>query len=398
MKQAINVARREFRRIASSKFYLFMLFILPVSLFSFFAYVYKTGVLREIPVAVCNYDNSELSRTYINFIESTGSMRILKYVQSEADVRKEFLDGRIYAAFVIPVNFEKDTKSGKSPSVIVYNNTTNLITGNTVYKDALTFTKMFSGGVLLKKMRSRGITEESAMNILNAVKIDSRPLYNPNYNYLNYLIPGLVPVMLQMAIMLLTAVIISSEFSHGNFGNLLKAAGGSVWALLAGKAFPYLLINTATALIIPGLFYSFFKVDMPGSTAGAALLFILFSVSCVFFGILISSFSKNYMFTAEISLFLNTPAFIFSGFVYPFRAMPGPHVWFAQLMPFTHFIDAYMKIGVMESPARDALQEILILSAFALLSIAFTLAILYLRKRQFIKREALPEERTGDNV
>ena len=396
MNYAIDVAKREFKRIASSKFYMFMLFILPVSLFSFFAYVYKTGVLREIPVAVCDYDNSELSRTYINFIESTGSMKILKYVQSEADIRKEFLDGNIYAAFVIPGDFEIDTKSGKPTSVIVYNNTTNLITGNTVYKDALTFTKMFSGGVLLKKMRSKGITEESAMNILNAVKIDSRPLYNPNYNYLNYLIPGLVPVMLQMAIMLLTAVIISSEFSHGNFGNLLEAAGGRVWALLAGKAAPYLLINTATALLIPGLFYSFFNVDMPGSTAGAALLFILFSVSCVFFGILISSFSRNYMFTAEISLFLNTPAFIFSGFVYPFRAMPGPHVWFAQLMPFTHFIDAYLKIGVMESPLNTAFPEILTLTSFTLLSIVFTLAILYLRKRHFLKREAQTQEGTGE--
>jgi len=360
--------------------------------------VYETGVLREIPVAVCDYDNSDLSRTYINFIESTGSMKILKYVQSEADIRNEFLDGSIYAAFVIPYNFEKNTKSGKPASVIVYNNTTNLITGNTVYKDALTFTKMFSGGVLLKKMRSKGITEETALNILNAVKIDSRPLYNPNYNYLNYLIPGLVPVMLQMAIMLLTAVIISSEFSHGNFGNLLEAAGGSVWALLAGKAVPYLLINTATALLIPGLFYSFFKVDMPGSLTGAALLFILFSVSCVFFGILISTLSKNYMFTAEISLFLNTPAFIFSGFVYPFRAMPGPHVWFAQLMPFTHFIDAYLKIGVMNSPVKDALQEIIKLTAFVFISIAITLVILYLRKRQLLKPEMRTQEAAGEHV
>ncbi|MGV8016913.1 MAG: ABC transporter permease [Ignavibacteria bacterium] len=398
MNYTFNVAKREFRRIGSSKFYLFMLFLLPLSLFSFFAYVYETGVLREIPVAVCDYDNSELSRTYINFIESTGSMKILKYVQSEADIRNEFLDGSIYAAFVIPYNFEKNTKSGKPASVIVYNNTTNLITGNTVYKDALTFTKMFSGGVLLKKMRSKGIKEETALNILNAVKIDSRPLYNPNYNYLNYLIPGLVPVMLQMAIMLLTAVIISSEFSHGNFGNLLEAAGGSVWALLAGKAVPYLLINTATALLIPGLFYSFFKVDMPGSLTGAALLFILFSVSCVFFGILISTLSKNYMFTAEISLFLNTPAFIFSGFVYPFRAMPGPHVWFAQLMPFTHFIDAYLKIGVMNSPVKDALQEIIKLTAFVFISIAITLVILYLRKRQLLKPEARTQESAGEHV
>lgn len=387
MKEIIEVAKREFERITSSKFYVFMLLILPVFLFSFLAYVYKTGVLREIPVAVCDYDNSELSRTYLNFIESTGSMKIVKYVPTDADVRNEFLNGSIYAAFIIPRDFESDTKAGRGPAITVYNNTTNLITGNTVLKDATTFTKMFSAGVLLKKLRSKGAMEEQAMNVLNPVKIDSRPLYNPNYNYLNYLIPGLVPVMLQMAIMLLAAIIISSEFSLGTFGSLLEAAGGKIYAVVIGKSVPYLLINTATALLIPGLVYTFFKVDIQGSVAGTAALFVLFAAASFFFGLLISTLTKNYMFTTEVSLFLNTPAFIFSGFIYPLWAMPKPHVFFAQLMPFTHFIDAYIKIGVIGSPLKDAMPEITRLIMFGVLSFALSYIILLFRKKRFLNSD-----------
>ncbi len=392
MKEIIDTAKREFERITSSKFYVFMLLILPVFLFSFLAYVYKTGVLREIPVAVCDYDNSELSRTYLNFVESTGSMKIVKYVPTDADIRNEFLNGNIYAAFVIPRNFESDTKAGRGPVITVYNNTTNLITGNTVLKDATTFTKMFSAGVLLKKLRSKGAMEEQAMNIINPVKIDSRPLYNPNYNYLNYLIPGLVPVMLQMAIMLLAAIIISSEFSLGTFGSLLETAGGKIYAVIIGKSLPYLLINTATALLIPGLIYGFFKVDISGSVAGTAALFVLFATASFFFGLLISTLTKNYMFTTEVSLFLNTPAFIFSGFVYPLWAMPKPHVFFAQLMPFTHFIDAYIKIGVIGSPLKDAMPEIIKLSLFAMISLLLAYIILLLRKRSFLKNSGAEED------
>jgi ABC-2 type transport system permease protein len=399
MKEIINVTKREFERIASSKFYVFMLFILPVFLFSFLAYVYMTGVLREVPVAVCDYDNSELSRTYINFIESTGSMKIVKHVATEEDLKKEFLDGHIYASFVIPYNFERDAKSGRGTSVIVYNNTTNLITGNTVLKDATTFTKMFSGGVLLKKIRSKGAVEEQATNLINAVKIDSRPMYNPNYNYLNYLIPGLIPVMMQMAIMLLAAIIISSEFANNTFADLMKTAGNKVYAVFIGKSIPYLLINTATAFLIPGILFPFFKVEITGPVTGTLLLFALFSTASFFFGMMISTLSKNYLFTTEISLFLNTPAFIFSGFIYPLWAMPRPHVWFAQLMPFTHFIDAYLKACVMGSSLSAVMPEVIRLSLFVVISIAVTLVILLLRKRGMnkISGENIPAE-AADNV
>jgi ABC-2 type transport system permease protein len=69
--------------------------------------------------------------------------------------------------------------------------------------------------------------------------------------------------------------------------------------------------------------------------------------------------------------------------------MPKPHVWFAQIMPFTHFIDAYLKIGVMGSSFSDAIPEIIRLSLFVLISAVITLAILTLRKRGL---KGTPEE------
>jgi ABC-2 type transport system permease protein len=257
MNAIFNVAKREIERIASSKIYIFLLFILPLTLFVFIAYIYQTGLVRDIPVAVCNSDNGELSRTFTNMIESTGSMKIIKYVASEADLKTEFLNGNIYAAFYIPNGFENDIKSGKGSSIVVYNNTTNIITGNTVLKDATTFIKTMSAGVLIKKIRSKGIIEEQAMNIVNPVKIDTRPLYNPNYNYLNYLVPGLIPVMLQMIIMLLSAILISSEFSGNSIESLFETAGNKVYAIIIGKSLPHLLIYLSTVFLILGNCVSF---------------------------------------------------------------------------------------------------------------------------------------------
>lgn len=384
MTAIINVAKREIERIASSKIYIFLLFILPVTLFVFLAYIFMTGVVRDIPVAVCNADNGELSRTFTNMIESTGSMKIVKYVESEAELKKEFLNGNINAGFYIPGGFETDIKSGRGSSVVVYNNTTNLITGNTVLKDATTFIKTFSAGVLLKKIRSKGITEDQAMNIINPVKIDTRPLYNPNYNYLNYLVPGLIPVMFQMIIMLLSAILISSEFSGNSLQSLFETAGNKVYAVIIGKSIPHLLIYISTVLLILGIIYPFFKIEVTGSIVYVFLFFSLFILACFFYGLMISCFSKNYLQTTEISLFLNTPAFIFSGFIFPLWAMPAPHTWFAQLMPFTHFIDGYLKMGVMGTDASPAMPQILRLSGFVVIPFAVIYVYMLIHKKKIL--------------
>ncbi len=384
MNAIINVAKREIERIASSNIYLFLLFILPVTLFVFLAYIFMTGVVRDIPVAVCNSDNSELSRTFINMIETTGSMKIVKYTESETSLKNEFLNGNIYAGFYIPSGFETDIKSGKSSSVVVYNNTTNLITGNTILKDAATFIKTFSAGVLLKKIRSKGIVEEQAMNIVNPVKIDSRPLYNPNYNYLNYLVPGLIPVMLQMIIMLLSAILISSEFSGNSLISLFEAGENKVYAIIIGKSIPHLIVYISSVFLVLGILYPFFKIEISGSVVTLFLFFVLFISACFFYGLMISCFSKNYLQTTEISLFLNTPAFIFSGFIFPLWAMPAPHTWFAQLMPFTHFIDGYLKLGVMGAAVSSAMPQILRLSVFVVIPILVIYVFLLIHKKKIL--------------
>ena len=384
MNAIINVAKRELERIASSKIYIFLLFILPVTLFVFLAYIFLEGVVRDIPVAVCNADNGELSRTFTNMIESTGSMKIVKYVESETVLKEEFLNGSIYAGFYIPGGFEADIKSGKGSSVVVYNNTTNLITGNTVLKDATTFIKTFSAGVLLKKIRSKGVVEEQAMNILNPVKIDTHALYNPNYNYLNYLVPGLIPVMFQMIIMLLSAILISSEFSGNSLVSLFEAAENKVYAVIIGKSIPHLIIYLSTVFLILGAVYPFFKIEVTGSIVYILLCFTLFIFSCFFYGLMISCFSKNYLQTTEISLFINTPAFIFSGFIFPLWAMPAPHTWFAQLMPFTHFIDGYLKLGVMGTSLSSAMPQILRLSGFVIIPFIIIYVFLLIHKKKIL--------------
>lgn len=381
----IKVVQREFKRIGLNKAYYVLTIFLPVLLFVFLSYIYINGLVREIPIAVLDDDHSGLSATYSRYLESTGTLKIVKYVASYDEMQKEFLNGNIYGCFCIPKDMETNLKKSKSITITIYNNTTNLITGNNILKEATTITKTFSGGVLLKKLRSKGLMEEQAMDIINPVHIETQSMYNPNYNYLNYLVPGLVPAMFQMIIMLIAVLVFSSEFAHDTFGELLKTANYNIFTVILGKSLPHLFLHIATVLGILGILYPFFNVSIEGSFINTFLFFLLFVFASFYFGMAISVLTKNQFFATEAALFINTPAFIFSGFVYPLWAMPEVHSVYSNIMPFTHFLNGYLKIAVMNTPIQDLTKETFGLLVFVIVSLLVIISVLWSRKRIVLK-------------
>ncbi len=381
----IKVIKREIKRITNNKTIYLLSIFLPFFLFTFLAYIYNEGVVRQIPIAVCDLDKSELSHTYLQYIESTGSMKIVNYVDSQDELMDEFRKGNIYAGIYIPSDLESVIKKNGNSTIIFYNNTTNLITSNIIYRDATVISKKISGSILLKKLRSKGIPEHNILNMINPVSIEVQSLYNPYYNYLIYLVPGLIPAMLQMIIMLVSVLLISSEFTHKTFNELLETANFSLLAVFLGKSIPHILIHTATSLGILGILYPAVGIQPAGSLLPVLLFFICFMFASFFLGMAISVIIHDQLFATEIALFINTPAFIFSGFVYPLWAMPEAHTIFSQLMPFTHFLDGFLKLYFMGASLSEAGSEFFKLGIFILTSIVVTLVLLFHQKRKYLK-------------
>jgi len=381
----IKVLQREIKRISGNKTIYLLSIFLPFFLFTFLAYIYNEGVVRQIPIAVCDMDNSELSHTYLQYIESTGSMRIIGHVNSDDELINEFKKGNIYAGIYIPSGLESQIKKNKSSEIVFYINSTNLIISNTIFRDATVITKNISGSILLKKLRAKGIPADNVINMINPVKIEVQSLYNPYYNYLVYLVPGLIPAMLQMIIMLVSVLLISSEFTHNTFDDLLETANYSIIAVFLGKSIPHLVIHIATMFGILGILYPVFGIYPSGNLLPVILLFISFIIASFFPGMAISTFVHDQLFATEIALFINTPAFIFSGFVYPLWAMPGVHSAFSQLLPFTHFLEGFLKLFFIGVPFSEVNTEFFKLEIFILPSVLLTLLLLYYQKRKFLK-------------
>jgi ABC-2 type transport system permease protein len=250
-----KVIKREFVRITERKTLYLLSIIVPFIVAIILFVIFKNPVLRDIPVAIYDEDHSELSQLITRYIESTRSMEIVTYANSLEELKKDFRTDKVSAAFHFPQGMEATIKDGKQSNVELFMNTMNLVKSNTVMKDGSTIIKTISGGAFLQKLRSTGMMENQAMDLVNPIQIETKILFNPGYSYLVYLVPALVTFAFHMAVFMASVLLISAEFTEKTFSNLLETADNKIPAIIIGKAVPHLTIQLMNIIILMGIFY-----------------------------------------------------------------------------------------------------------------------------------------------
>jgi len=380
-----NIMKREFKRILERKTLYLLIIILPVFISLLYVFIYKNELVRDLPMAIVDQDHSSISRLVTEYVEASGSMKVAGYVNSVEELKDGIQSGIYQGGFLFPRDMENDIKKGKYSSVIIYKNTSNLIVGNMILKDAMTIVKTVSAGALIKKLRNKGMIYEQAIKIANPITVDANSLYNPNYSYLNYFVPGLLAFTLQLIIMISAVIVISSEFTHETFPELLHLSGHKIYKIIIGKSLPHLLFHSATIILIIGIIMPACNIYPAGSALLLILFFILFAAACLMFGIFISSAFHDQMFATALALFINMPAFIYSGYTYPIWAMPAAHRFLANLLPFTHLISGFFKIFRMNAPAYLILDESLIMGAFIIGGFILSVAAVKIHIKKYYK-------------
>lgn len=394
LTSSVRVARREWGRLTARRGGLLLTFGVPLVLFPVLAGIYLHGVVREIPVAIFDGDRSELSRLIIRSLDATAAFQIVDYATSVEEIRSGFRRGRIRAAFVIPEGLERDMKRGKRTDIVVYNDATNLVLSNTTLKEASTVVKSVSAGAALKQLRSRGMGEVQAMGAIMPIRVQTQTLYNPTYNYSDYLVTGLVPALFQLTVMISAVLLICGERADGTWADLVRAAEGSSTAIVLGKGIPYLLCHAVTSAAILWILYPLFGINLAGAPLALFLLFLLFVAASFSLGIFISSVVPGRMLATEIALFINIPAFIISGYIYPFRAMPWPYIVFAEILPYTHLLNGFVSVGRMGLPLTDAAGPIGILLLFILAATGASIALVRRRMGAALRAGTAAEEQS----
>ncbi|UCE93016.1 MAG: ABC transporter permease [Flavobacteriaceae bacterium] len=378
MKTVINIFIREFERLGMRSSAWILILFIPLFIFLYLGSIYEKGSIQHVTIAVLDDDKSPFSQEVIDNIEASPKLEVKEILDSQNELQTYFVSNPdIKGVYYIPKNFSKNIFQGKQEKIVVYTNSSNIIYGNLLYKEAATFINTLSAKIILNALTVKGIPYEKAIKMVMPVKTQTRPLYNPHYNYLYYLVPGLTTVLLQMIVFFLAARSINSEYASNSFQELYKISGGSTLKLLFGKMLPYILIGMVIAVLIFALINPLLGIPSSANTIPFLWIILIFVTTNCSLGIMISILFKDQAIAMDMAFVYNSPAFVFSGFTFPIIAMPAFNSWYANLIPYTHFLKAYIKGVEMETSFSFLIPQIIAMLIFIL--VAYVVSVIGLQ-------------------
>lgn len=383
--QFLYVFHREWRYMIKNKRLLLILIGIPILYITLFGTLYSEHIVNHISLGVLDMDNSALSRTVIQAFSDSDRFDYTTELSSQKDMENAMREGKIFAAIVIPPDFEKDIKMGVGSKVMVVANGANMIIGNAVTLSASEIVQTLSAGMLIKKMEATGLSKDAASALIQPISYRLRLWYNPTFNYNNFLLLGLMTTVIQQVALLYIAVSIIREKEQDTLGEL-KENCKSPFVIAAGKMLPYFIVNfvTLNMLLLEGIYV--FKIPLCGNYIYILLLTTAFLICILSLGILLSSVCRTELEATQISMLVAVPSFLFSGYTWPIMAMPLVAKIVARLLPLTYYSDNIRKIFLMDVGFKTILPDFMVLTGAAI--VLFSFAVFVIKKKYFDKKEA----------
>jgi ABC-2 type transport system permease protein len=359
------IARKEFIQILRDPMSLAMAFLLPVILLFIYGYAITFDV-DELTTVVYDRDRTSESRELVNQFTQSGYFTVLSYLERYDDIDKSLDRGDAKVAITIPVNFGKDLRRGGvvSLGVIIDGSNSNTATIAQGYVSAIAeqYSRRISGGLLRPLIESR-----------------TRVWYNTELKSRNFIIPGLIAMIMAVIVALLTSLTVSREWDRGTMEQLISTPVKPA-ELVIGKLIPYFVIGFIDTVIAVLMSTLLFAVPLRGSIPMLFALSSIFLVGGLSMGILISVGAKNQTMASQVAMITTLlPAFLLSGFIFSISNMPAPLRAITYLIPARYFVTILKGIFLKGLTFKFLMVETLLLAVYAI--IVFALAVKKLRKR-----------------
>jgi ABC-type multidrug transport system permease subunit len=337
-------------------------FIIPMMQLMLFGYAIRIEV-TDIPSAWVDLDQSQESRELVAAFANTETFELLGEFRSVDEAQAAIAAGEVHAVVVVPEDFSREVMRGEVADFLV------LIDGS--YSSEATAALNVSQQIALTQSRTvRAQTlERSELGrippALPLAQVDARPrlLFNPNLRTATFFVPGLVGIIMQLVTVLLTAFSIVRERENGTFEQLLTTPV-TPWAMLLGKLMPYALIGVIETAAVLTLMVFVFGVPIVGSIALLAALSMIFLLTSLTVGILISTASSNQAEAMQLGFLLLLPSVLLSGFIFPLQSIPQPIRTLTFLIPVRYYIEILRGIILRGADLGALWDEALALSVY----------------------------------
>lgn len=367
------VSRKEFIHILRDPRSLGMAVAIPMLLLLLFGYALTLDV-DNVPLVVWAQEDSPIVQDLVRRFSASPYFSLQGEVGSYEELEYAIDSRTALIALVIPAGFSGRIESGRTAPVqgIVDGSDSNTASIAISYAQAVT--AAYSQDIALRTFQRLG---EKTADL--PVQVEARVWFNDDRESKNYIIPGLIAVIMMVIAALLTSLTIAREWEQGTMEQLISTPVKAP-ELVIGKLFPYFVIGMVDVLLSVLMGEYLFHVPLHGSIPLLFAMAAVFLMGALSLGILISIVTKSQLVASQLAMVLTfLPAFLLSGFMYAISNMPRAVQMLTYLIPARYFVALLKGIYLKGTGFAVLYQEIILLSVFGLLM--FLLAIAKFKKK-----------------
>ena len=361
---------KEFQQMMRDRMTFAMAVGVPVLQLVLFGYAINTDP-KGLPTAVVQADHSVFARSLVAAVRNSGYFRITHTPASEAEADALVERGVVQFVLVLPDGFGAKLLRGQTPVVLVGADATDPAAGG----NAIAALNALAGSALrhdLVGAAAAGAGAGAAGSAPAAFELRVHRRYNPEGLSRFNIVPGLIGTILTMTRVMLTGLAMTRERERGTMENLLATPVRPL-EVMAGKILPYVAIGYIQLAVILGAAFALFEVPMAGNFVLLMAMIGVFIVANLAVGFTFSTLARNQLQAMQMTFFFFLPSLLLSGFMFPFRGMPGWAQALGELLPLTHFLRIVRGIMLKGNGAAQLWGELWPMLLFAVLACALAL-------------------------
>jgi ABC-2 type transport system permease protein len=357
--------RKEMIQMRRDRVTFAMMLGVPLMLLILFGFAINTDP-KELPAALVAPTQDRYTRAIVTALELTGYYRFVQPQAAQGEAEAMMQKGAVSFIVTIPSDFGARVERGDTPRILIEADATD----PAVASGAISTLSTVAAQALLHERHAEAQAEEAERSQLQVV-VHRR--FNPEGITQYNIVPGLLGVILQMTMVMMTSIALTRELERGTMENLL-AMPATPFEIMLGKVLPYFLVGAGQVFLILLAAKALFSVPFVGSLWLLLVGVLVFVLALVLLGYTISTFARTQMQAMQLTFFFFLPSILLSGFMFPFRGMPGWAQTLGEAFPLTHFlrlVRAVMLKGAGAAEVAGPLAAlVLFVFAFAVIALA----------------------------
>jgi len=354
---------KEFIQMRRDRITFAMMLAVPLVQLLLFGYAINSDP-KQLPAALLALSQDRYTRAMVSALETTGYYRFDHVVASAEEAEALIASGTVVFVVTIPSDFARRVDRGERPQILIEADATDpsaasgaISTLGTVAQQALT--------------RERGAQADTAQQA-GQIDVVVHRRYNPEGVSQYNIVPGLLGVILQMTMVMMTSIALTRETERGTMENLL-AMPATPLEIMLGKVLPYLVVGAVQVVVVLSTASLLFGVPFVGGMGLLLSAILLFVLALVLLGYTFSTMARTQMQALQLTFFFFLPSIMLSGFMFPFRGMPDWAQWIGEAFPLTHFLRIIRAVMLKGADASDIALETTVLALFVLAYAALAL-------------------------